>query len=78
MDIRPQTCREDTKGRGSGCLKQDNRLRKAVFADQSVYKSFLELKSGKFEEKELASYIQRAIDDLTSNPLIGVGIPKRL
>jgi hypothetical protein len=59
-------------------LKQDNRKKKVVFIDQSVYKSFLELKSGRFEEKELASYIERAIDDLKANPIVGIAIQKRL
>jgi len=57
---------------------KNDRLKKVVFVDQSLYKSFLELKSGKFEEKELASYIQRAINDLKENPFIGIKLPNRL
>lgn len=57
---------------------KNDRIKKVVFVDQSLYKSFLELKSGKFEEKELASYIQRAIDDLKENPLIGIKIQSKL
>ena len=57
---------------------KDDRIKKVVFIDGQVYKSFLELKSGKFEEKELASYIERAIKDLKENPLIGIKIQSKL
>ena len=53
---------------------KDNRLKIVGFGDDSLYKAFQELKSGKFEDKELASFIQRAIDDLKENPFIGVPI----
>lgn len=48
------------------------------FGDDSLHKAFQALKSGKFEEKELALFIQRAIDDLKANPFIGVPIPRKL
>lgn len=57
---------------------KNDRIGKVVFVDESLYKSFLELKSGKFEEKELASYIQRAINDLKGNPLIGIKIRSKM
>ncbi len=60
-----------------GCLK-DNRIKSVGFIDEATYKAFLELKAGKFEEKELASFIERAIKDLKENPLIGIAIPKKL
>lgn len=55
----------------------DNRIKRVGFIDDQTYKAFLELKSGKFEEKELASFIDRAIGDLKANPLIGISIPRK-
>ncbi len=55
-----------------------NRAKHVAFTDEKLLKAFEELKHGKFEEKELASYIQRAIDDLKENPLIGIIVPKKL
>lgn len=57
---------------------KDNRVKTVGFIDEPTQKAFLELKSGKFEEKELASFIERAIDDLKENPLVGIHISKRL
>ncbi len=48
------------------------------FIDARLFKAFEDLKSGKFEEKQLAEFIQRAIDDLKQNPLCGVIISQRL
>ena len=56
----------------------NDRIKRVAFGDESIRKAFLELKTGKFEEKKLASYIERAIDDLKTNPLIGIAIPRRL
>jgi Txe/YoeB family toxin of Txe-Axe toxin-antitoxin module len=57
---------------------KENRIKIVGFVDNSLYKAFQQLKSGKFEEKELASFIQRAINDLKDNPFIGVPIQRRL
>ncbi|MDE1811032.1 MAG: hypothetical protein KGH66_03255 [Candidatus Micrarchaeota archaeon] len=56
----------------------DERIKRVAFGDESIHKAFIELKSGKFEEKTLATYIQKAIDDLKMNPLAGIRIQKRL
>jgi Txe/YoeB family toxin of Txe-Axe toxin-antitoxin module len=56
----------------------NDRIKRVAFGDESIRKAFAELKSGKFEEKKLASYIERAIDDLKINPLIGIALPRRL
>lgn len=68
---------EMEKEGSGGCLK-DTRIKTVGFADEQIQSAFAELKSGKFEEKELASFIDRAIKDLKENPLIGIAIPKRL
>ena len=56
----------------------DGREKKVGFGDESVRKAFLELQSGKFEEKELASQIRKAMDALKEDPFAGVAIRRRL
>ena len=56
----------------------DDRVKLVAFGDEAVQKAFEELKKGRFEEKQLVSHIQRAIDDLKENPLMGIKIPSRL
>ena len=65
------------KKRPGDCLS-DNRIRRVGFIDERTQKAFLELKSGRFEEKELASLIERAIKDLKENQLIGIAISRKL
>src|SRR3989344_4818467 len=48
------------------------------FATEDITKAFNELKDGKFEDKQLYGFIQRAIDDLKKNPFVGKNIPKNL
>ncbi|MFH1420460.1 MAG: hypothetical protein ABIG30_00670 [Candidatus Aenigmatarchaeota archaeon] len=48
------------------------------FANEEVEKAFEELKNGKFEDKQLYGFLQRAIEDLKKNPLVGVNVPKNL
>ncbi len=61
----------------SDCLN-DNRVKSVGFIDESTREAFFKLKNGKFEEKELASFIERAIRDLKENPFVGVKIPQKL
>lgn len=71
---------------GSCCNKKaertgtDNTIREihVGFANEEIKQSFEALKSGKFEDKQMFEFIQRAIDDLSRNPLIGINIPKNL
>jgi len=49
-----------------------------VFVNPKIEKEFESLKEGKFEDKKLYKYIQRAIDDLKQNSLSGTKIPKDL
>ena len=49
-----------------------------VFISQKIKKEFEELQKGKFEDKKLYEFISRAIEDLKSNPLCGIKIPKDL
>jgi len=48
------------------------------FAEEKVKESFQELKDSKTEDKELYSWINRAIDDLSENAFCGIQISKRL
>ncbi len=49
-----------------------------AFANPNLEKNFDKLKEGKFEEKQLYEFIERAIDDLKKNPMCGVKIPRKL
>lgn len=55
-----------------------NRIKEVAFADIKLKESYLELKEGKFEEKQLFEFINRAIDDLKENPFCGIRVPKKL
>ena len=57
---------------------KDGRVKRVGFGDESVYKAFLELQSGKFEEKKLATLIQKAIDDLKTDPFVGIAVKQKL
>lgn len=49
-----------------------------AFINIKVKKEFESLNGGRFEDKKLFGYIQRAIDDLKLNPGSGTKIPKNL
>jgi hypothetical protein len=49
-----------------------------AFASPILEKNFEKLKQGKFEDRQLFGFIQRAISDLKKNPICGVKIPKKL
>jgi hypothetical protein len=49
-----------------------------AFATTKLEKDFEKLKTGKFEDKQLYSFIQRSISDLKKNSMCGVKIPRKL
>ena len=49
-----------------------------AFASPKLEKNFEKLKQGKFEDKQLFDFIQRAVSDLKKNPRCGVKIPRKL
>ncbi len=49
-----------------------------AFATNKLEKSFEELEEGKFEDKKLFAFIERAIQDLKKDPETGRQIPKKL
>lgn len=61
-----------------GVHLKDNRTKRVAFGNAAVYKAFQELKSGRFEEKEIAGHIQKAIDNLKEDPFVGKAIHRRL
>lgn len=71
--------RISAKTRKSGANQSmTERIKRVAFVDKKLETSYQKLKDGKFEDKELHSFITRAINDLKKNPLAGVSIPKRL
>jgi len=53
------------------------RTKKIAFADASIKKAFEELEKNKYEEQQLATFLNRAIDDLKQNPLCGIRVPSK-
>lgn len=49
-----------------------------TFGNKKIEKEFEELKEGKFEDKQLYDFIDRARKDLKTNPLCGTKLPKSL
>ena len=49
-----------------------------AFADSKLENVFEKLQKSKFEDKQLYSFIERAIDDLKKNPTCGTKIPRKL
>ena len=49
-----------------------------TFVEKKLESTFEELKEGKFEDKRLYEFINRAIDDLKKDPISGTKIPKKL
>jgi len=46
-----------------------------AFADESLKVAFDKLKTGRFEDRKTYELLDRAIDDLKKDPLIGIKIP---
>jgi hypothetical protein len=56
-------------------MNQKERIKGIAFIDPSLKKAFEEIKSGKYEEQQLAGFLNRAIEDLMQNPLCGIRVP---
>ena len=48
------------------------------FGNENIKKAFQELDKGKFQEKQLKQWLERAFEDLEKNAFSGVHVPKRL
>lgn len=51
---------------------------KIKFGDENVKKAYEALAKGRFEEKQLKGWLDRAFSDLEKNAFCGIQIPKRL
>jgi Txe/YoeB family toxin of Txe-Axe toxin-antitoxin module len=49
-----------------------------AFANKNLENDFEKLQKGKFEDKQLYKFIERAIIDLKKNPICGTKIPRKL
>lgn len=49
-----------------------------AFISKNLKNKFDSLKSGKFEDKQLYKFINRALDDIKKEPVCGIKIPKKL
>lgn len=56
----------------------DKRIKRVAFADKKLFESFNQLKSGRFEDKQLVKYLELTIDKLKHNPFYGLPIPRKL
>ena len=59
-------------------MNKNKRITRIAFAEESLKKAFESLEKGKFEDKQLADFLNRAMDDLLTNPLCGIKIPSKL
>lgn len=59
-------------------MKEDKRIKQVTFIEESTRNAFGKLESGKFEDRELFNFINRAIDDLKKNPFVGIKLPRKL
>ena len=55
-----------------------NKSISVAFISKKLKDEFESLKEGKFGDKQLYKFINRAIDDLKQNPVSGTKIPKKL
>ena len=54
------------------------RINEVAFINETLKNSYEKLKNGKFEDKKICYFIDRAISDLKKDPLCGSRIPSRL
>lgn len=77
MDLESGSCCK-VKEEGLDGEMIDQRIKRVGFADEKLLAAFNKLKSGKFEDKRLASEIDAAMDVLKENPLAGIKIERKL
>lgn len=56
----------------------DGRIKRVAFSDHKLFDAFNQLKSGKFEDKQLASEIDAAMNRLKEDPFCGIAVRKSL
>jgi len=73
-----ESCIDQKIGKREACDKMNEKINQVAFISQETKNAFLDLSKGKFEEKQLYEFIERAIGDLKENPMCGIWIPKKL
>ena len=76
MDLEPDNDQKDTEIRSQ--TQMNKKPVYVAFANKKIEQDFERLKEGKFEDKQLYTFIQRAIDDLKKDPMCGTKISKSL
>lgn len=56
----------------------NERIKEVAFVNKKLESSYLSLKEGKFEDREIFEFINRAKEDLLQDPLCGIRVPVRL
>ena len=56
----------------------DERIKEVAFADENLKEAYFKLKEGKFEDKQMFEFINKAIDNLKQNPMSGIRVPNGL
>jgi len=54
---------------------KERRVKRIAFADAALKKAYDSLKAGKFEDRQMYAYLNRAFDELQENPFAGIKIP---
>ncbi|MFH0715139.1 MAG: hypothetical protein V1847_05350 [Candidatus Diapherotrites archaeon] len=76
MDLGPRR-HSRTQTERTDCTVREKRFHGVAFATLALKKTFEELSRGKFEEKELFRFLERAMADLKANPFCGIRIPEK-
>ena len=75
MDVGTKRSRKTEEEKSGDKVNRPDRKKSVAFADANMKEAFEKLREGKFEDKE---FLQRAIEDLRSNPFCGIRIPSKL
>ncbi len=58
--------------------KSNGRVKRYAFVELSLKETFENLEEGKYEDKQLANFLKKAIADLLENPFCGIRIPSKI
>ncbi len=56
-------------------MKNDGRIKRVGFAEESLREAYDSLKEGRFEDRQTYEYLDKAFDDLEKNPYAGIKVP---
>lgn len=78
MDIRPGGNQENNRKGGRVEMTTTVKPIYVAFAEKKLENDYNLLKGGRFEDKQLYRFIERAVADLKMDPMCGIKIPKKL